>query len=157
MQHKTLYRSATDSVFGGVSGGLGKYFNVDPILFRILFVLLAVFGGGGLIIYIILWIVMPVQPFNYRYNEPYFKPESAENDQESNPAHADADTPYAPEFSKTKNDGTLIIGIILITLGGLFLIDRLIPHINFGDIWPVLLIVAGVLIIGGSLRSKSQY
>lgn len=105
MQHKTLYRSATDSVFGGVSGGLGKYFNVDPILFRILFVLLAVFGGGGLIIYIILWIVMPVQPFNYRYNEPYFKPESAENDQNPIPLTRMQTHPTLPNSAKQKMMG----------------------------------------------------
>ena len=43
----------------GVCGGLGEYLKVDPILFRILFVLALIVGGSGLLVYIVLWIVVP--------------------------------------------------------------------------------------------------
>ena len=56
---KRLARSRTDYMVGGVSGGLGKYFNIDPTIVRLVFVLLAVSGGSGVLLYFILWIVMP--------------------------------------------------------------------------------------------------
>ncbi|MBK6328637.1 MAG: PspC domain-containing protein [Chloroflexi bacterium] len=57
--NKKLARSKDNRMFAGVCGGLGHYFNVDPTLIRALFVLFSVFVGGGVIAYIILWIVMP--------------------------------------------------------------------------------------------------
>lgn len=52
-------RSSADAVIGGVAGGLGRYFNVDPILFRVTFVVLAFFGGFGLVLYAALWLILP--------------------------------------------------------------------------------------------------
>ena len=56
---KRLYRDPEESVLGGVCGGLGAYFNVEPLIFRLLFVLLFFFGGASILVYIILWIVLP--------------------------------------------------------------------------------------------------
>ncbi|MFO7829936.1 MAG: PspC domain-containing protein, partial [Bacteroidales bacterium] len=56
---KRLYRDPDNRFLGGVCGGLGAYFNIDPIVFRILFILIFFGMGSGLIIYIILWIAMP--------------------------------------------------------------------------------------------------
>jgi phage shock protein C len=56
---RLLRRSKHDRVIAGVAGGLGRYLDVDPVLFRIAFILLLVPGGIGLIIYIISWIAMP--------------------------------------------------------------------------------------------------
>lgn len=53
-----LRRSRTDRVIAGVAGGIGSYFGVDPILVRIAFVVLAVFGGSGVILYLIAWLVI---------------------------------------------------------------------------------------------------
>lgn len=60
MSDKQLMRSE-DRMIAGVAGGLADYFDTDPTLIRILFVLLTLLGGGGLgiLIYIVLWIVMP--------------------------------------------------------------------------------------------------
>jgi phage shock protein C len=59
MATRTLTRSATNRVIAGVCGGLGEYFGVNPLAFRILFVLLALPGGApGLLPYFILWFVM---------------------------------------------------------------------------------------------------
>jgi phage shock protein PspC (stress-responsive transcriptional regulator) len=54
-----LRRSGTDRVAGGVAGGLGRYFGIDPVIFRVVFAVLAIFGGSGLLIYAILWAVLP--------------------------------------------------------------------------------------------------
>jgi phage shock protein C len=56
---RKLVRSQTDSMLAGVCGGLGEYLAVDPTLIRVLFVLLALTGGHGLLLYLILCVVMP--------------------------------------------------------------------------------------------------
>ena len=57
-----LYRSRTNRQVAGVCGGLAERFNVDPTLMRVLFIVLAIFGGAGIILYIAMWIVVPEQP-----------------------------------------------------------------------------------------------
>jgi phage shock protein C len=55
-----LYRSATDKVIAGVCGGLAHYFNIDPALVRLAFVVFALAGGASVLLYIVLWIAVPV-------------------------------------------------------------------------------------------------
>lgn len=63
MESKKLYRSSTDKMIAGVCGGLGKYLGIDATLIRLIFALLVFFGvGSGLLIYVILAIVMPLEP-----------------------------------------------------------------------------------------------
>lgn len=62
MNVKRLYRSRTDVMLGGVCGGLAKYLDVDPTVIRLAFVLLFFIGGGGFWIYLILWIIAPLEP-----------------------------------------------------------------------------------------------
>jgi phage shock protein C len=57
-----LYRSRSDRMIGGVCGGLGKYLNIDPTLVRLLMVALALFGGPGLIVYLVMLIIVPEEP-----------------------------------------------------------------------------------------------
>ncbi|MBN2612779.1 MAG: PspC domain-containing protein [Bacteroidales bacterium] len=57
--HKRIYRDPDNRVLGGVCAGLGAYFNIDPVIFRIIIVILTPFGGAGLLIYIVLWIIIP--------------------------------------------------------------------------------------------------
>ena len=61
---KKLYRSKEDRWLGGVCGGIAAYFNIDAIIVRILFILLALAIGGGILIYVILWIIIPAEPDN---------------------------------------------------------------------------------------------
>ncbi len=58
---KKLFRSETDRMIGGVCGGLAEYFNIDSTIVRLIFALIIVYGGTGLVLYIILWIVIPTQ------------------------------------------------------------------------------------------------
>lgn len=63
MQHKRLYRSRTDRKIAGVCGGLAEYFNIDPVIVRIIaFILLLPGGLPGLLPYIVLWIIVPEEP-----------------------------------------------------------------------------------------------
>jgi phage shock protein C len=61
-QPRKLYRSRTDRKLAGVCGGLGQYFNTDATLIRVLFVVLTVLGGSGLVLYLALWIIVPNEP-----------------------------------------------------------------------------------------------
>ncbi len=57
--NKTLYRTEKDKMIGGVCGGLGKYFDIDPTIVRLLFALIFFGYGSGAMIYVLLWIIMP--------------------------------------------------------------------------------------------------
>ena len=62
---RKLYRSKTNKVFAGVCGGLGEYFNVDPVLLRLVWVIAAMLLGlglGGLVVYIIAAVIVPLDP-----------------------------------------------------------------------------------------------
>src|SRR2546423_11602192 len=56
---RRLTRSSTDRVLGGVCGGLGAYLGVDPIIMRVVAVVLAFFGGAGLLFYLAAWLLVP--------------------------------------------------------------------------------------------------
>lgn len=56
---KRIYLSQTDKKLAGVCGGLGEYFDQDPTLVRIIFILLALLKGFGVILYLIMWLVIP--------------------------------------------------------------------------------------------------
>ncbi len=64
-EHKRLYRSRSDRQIAGVCGGLAQYFEVDPTIVRLAFIALALMGGPGLIIYIILAFVIQEEPDPY--------------------------------------------------------------------------------------------
>ena len=56
---RKLYRSRNQRMLAGVCGGLAEYFNVDATMIRVLFLALAVFGGSGLVIYMVMWLIVP--------------------------------------------------------------------------------------------------
>jgi phage shock protein PspC (stress-responsive transcriptional regulator) len=58
---RLLRRHTSDRVIGGVAGGIGDYFNVDPLLIRIGFVGLIIFGGAGLVLYLVAWLLIPAE------------------------------------------------------------------------------------------------
>ena len=61
-QIRKLNRSKTDRKLAGVCGGLAQYFNTDATLIRVLFVVLAVLGCSGLVLYLAMWIIVPNEP-----------------------------------------------------------------------------------------------
>ncbi len=157
MEQKYLYRSKSDSVIAGVCGGLGDYFNTDPIIFRILFVLAILFGGGGLLVYIILWIAVPEEKktnFN-TYNINDMETENTKNENFNNETVYNRDE-KVPKPDKSNKEGNIWGGLILITLGVIFLIDRFVPNIDFGDLWPIILIAIGAIMIMKSYNQKQR-
>jgi phage shock protein C len=59
---KRLYRSRDERVIWGICGGLGKYFGVDPVLVRVIWVVTVVFAGWSILAYLILRLVVPLEP-----------------------------------------------------------------------------------------------
>ena len=59
---RRLYRSRGERIVGGVCGGLAAYFDVDPSVIRLVFLLAALLGGHGILVYLALWIIMPPEP-----------------------------------------------------------------------------------------------
>lgn len=159
-----LYRSSTSRVIGGVAGGIAEYFDVDPLIIRMLFVVL-IFTGGGIPVYIILWIAIPERPFipptfNMGSGEPGTPPPppgSFEQAQDSSGAYTAEPIPPYDFKSDRSNKGGLIGGIILITLGCIFLADRLIPHINFHMLWPLILVVVGAVLIVTNFSDQGKH
>jgi len=126
-----LTRNTSNSMIGGVASGLSDYFNIDSWVVRLIFLILF-FSGGGLLIYIIMWIAIP-------------------GSNNLNAKHMNKDD----ESRRRKpENGNIIAGVVLITIGGLFLVDRYFPQIDFRDLWPWTLIVVGVLILAKGLRKN---
>lgn len=67
---RRLLRSRSEHWFAGVCGGLAEYFDLDVVLVRIVWLIVTVFGGGGLIAYLVCWIVIPKEPAPLYYAPP---------------------------------------------------------------------------------------
>ncbi len=61
MEQKRLLRNRTERIIGGVAGGIATYFGIDPLIVRVILVALSLVNGLGLVIYIVLWLLMPVE------------------------------------------------------------------------------------------------
>lgn len=140
---KRLYRSRTDSMIAGVCGGLAEYFNVDVILVRIAAVVLALTAhGAGLIAYLIFWVIVPQKPLEETLAETEPVQEVSE----------------AGEAKTERKNGILFVGAGLIILGALFLLDNFVPvlFLSIGKLWPVVLIVLGIIVIKRGAESKED-
>lgn len=168
---KRLHRNEHDKVVAGVATGLAEYMQVDITIVRLLFVLSTLFlAGAGLIVYIVMWIVVPVNNDPAaklkKFNEQFQKHNSAFNspfDSPQNTTETKWNTPNADfnmsndmnNFQKTQgNDtGRTIGGLILLVLGFYFLLRQLdiLPHwFNIWQIyklWPLALVAIGVSLI----------
>ena len=165
---KKLYRSRRDKVIGGVAGGLADYFEIDVVIVRLLFVLVFFLGGGGLIAYIIMWIVIPAEPYFTPYSETTSgpRPESggapqpeAGKEQQSGSSESDQakKNPEQPEHhAERKNNTSIVAGIILIVLGIVFLANHMMPWFHLYNFWPALLIIAGIFIIEPNLLNSKK-
>jgi phage shock protein PspC (stress-responsive transcriptional regulator) len=129
METKRLYRSCRDKVLGGVAGGLGEYVDVDPLLFRIIF-LLMLFSGVGFAAYIIAWILIPENP------ECKEKKTGAQEIKEK-----------TLNMSTDLKNGKFLIGFVLLAFGALILSENLFGVQIWKIFWPSILILIGVYLI----------
>lgn len=144
-----LFRSRTDTMIGGVCGGLGRYLRIDSTLVRLFFVLLALPGGGiGFLVYILLWILIPLEG---QEREATLEETVRSSSQEiADRARAMGDD-LQNMVRKPNPQASRIIGIALILFGVLFLIQNLrLPWLSWLDydvIWPILVILAGIALL----------
>jgi phage shock protein PspC (stress-responsive transcriptional regulator) len=113
-----IRRSRSERMIAGVAGGIAEHIQVDPVLIRLSFVALA-FGGVGFVLYLIGWVVIPLES-------------------EDRPSTA----PAAPSAIDHAMASRVVVGSILIAVGCLMLIDWAFPVGKY--IWPVSLIILGI-------------
>jgi phage shock protein C len=148
---KTFYRSRLNRIIGGVCGGLSERLNFDVSIIRLIFVLLALFGGGGLLIYIVLWIIVPERPWDTFNKGGQTGFES--NTYESAGPYDDAQGQFTyPGKSDSKLH--LILGAGLIVAGILFMAANFVSWLNIRDLWPVVLILAGLALLFSQVNSS---
>ncbi|GAB4290128.1 MAG: PspC domain-containing protein [Ignavibacteriaceae bacterium] len=141
---KKLYRSRKDKMIAGIAGGLAEYFDIDSSLVRVIFVVTLFMGGGGLLAYIILWIVIPEEPLIFEMPSPdEQKTGSDENQPAGSPDIQNPQKNFADTHREQKEKRNTFAGLLLIFLGMLFLAENFIPHFDFGDFWPLILIAIG--------------
>jgi phage shock protein PspC (stress-responsive transcriptional regulator) len=143
---KRIYRSNTEKVIGGVCGGLGEYFGIDPTWVRVLFVLTIFANGVGLLAYLIGWIVIP------RETEVSTETTTAEGSMAE--GHSVA-AHQSREAHKHRGAGFLP-GIILVILGMIFLFDRVFYWFDFDYVWPLVLVGIGVILIYRATTPKGE-
>ena len=153
-----LYRSTVDKMLGGVAGGLAEYFDIDPTIVRVLFVVLTLVGGGGILAYIILWIVVPEKPYQIPDMQSSDSNEENQNKENFNSVSNEQDSPSnnfqmnTAALSIEKSQKSIWLAVILIAIGGLLLADNFFPRFDFSDYWPAILIAIGISLL---LKAKS--
>jgi len=157
-----LYRSRSDRILFGVAGGIADHLDVDPSLVRIVWVLL-LFTGVGFFLYIAMAFFVPEEPW-------VAGPAAAEGAAATGAGAAGegaATAPSAPSSweaeraarraarraGRAERDGrgALILGALLILVGAWFFAKQFIPLLDEAQVWPVILIALGVLLLGGSV------
>ena len=117
---RRVRRSRQDRVIGGVCGGLGRYLQVDPVLLRIAAVALALSGGLGVLAYIIAWIAIPEET---------------------------GTEPVPVQGHDNRHGFALVVGAALVALGGLLLVQQMVPWFGAAFFWPLVVVAVGVLVL----------
>ena len=136
-QPKRLYRSRTNSVIAGVCGGIAEYLDVDPTLIRIVTVLLAVFGGWGIILYIAALILVPLNPDT--------NTEKSREIRESN-----------PKVIQIIGTTMVVIGIFVLLANLDFFSFRQVTRFIWNYFFPFVLIGAGIYILTRKKEEEPQ-
>lgn len=138
-----LYRSKSDRVLGGVCAGLGSFLRIDPLFIRIFFIVWTVLGEFAVIIYILLWVIVPSDS-------------SAEADEtfqinDLGARFRQMGREIAEVTRQPNSELIIFAGVGLIAWGMYYLIRRLIPYLDLWAysqyLWPALLIIAGLFVI----------
>ena len=133
---RRLYRSRTESVIGGVCGGVSEYLDVDPSIVRIVWAILGLVTGGiFVVLYVVMWIVVPEAP-------------GAEG------ASAPSAMSPPPARRRGSGSGSLVLGLILVAVGAYFLIRQYLPQIDTDLLWPIGLVLLGIVLVAASLRKE---
>ena len=165
MATKRLFRSRNERVIWGVCGGLAQYFDIDPVIVRILMVLLAFADGIGILAYIIMAIAIPNEDSTSKKLEDTARENAEEIRQTAeelgNSLRSGNEKEQASdeENIELKRRRRVVIGVIIIVVGLIFLATNfnLFWWFSWNKWWPVTLIIAGLLIVfSRTRRSHSE-
>jgi phage shock protein PspC (stress-responsive transcriptional regulator) len=149
--NRKLYRSRSDTILGGVASGLATYLNADPALVRIAWaVLIPLTGGIAFLAYIVGWVVIPEEPAITSVGGEVTGGDATAS-VDSAPGGS-APGAGAPARRGSSVDAGVWIGLALVGLGVWFLFGQFLPDINWGLIWPLAIVVIGVVIVVGATR-----
>lgn len=152
--HK-LNRSKTDKILLGVCGGLGEYFEIDSVLVRLVFILFSLVGGGGILLYLLLAVIIPKSLASEqeadtveKIKEFARKAGETVGDFAKEIGHG-AKTSAEPIKESKGNRKISFFGIILVIFGFFFLMNELMPAYWMGRrfFWPFLLMFFGFYLI----------
>lgn len=152
MENKRLERSRRNRVIAGVCAGLADYFKIDIALMRVLFVVAAICGSFGFWMYVILWIVVP--------EENILGPGSSSNERIYDDTiditpNEEKEVKEVKEEKKAVN-GAMIVSLIMIFVGLVALVDNFTPLAWVWKLWPVPIIIIGVILLIGSLKNNEN-
>jgi phage shock protein PspC (stress-responsive transcriptional regulator) len=150
MSNDTTYRisrSRSNRMIAGVCGGLADYLRIDATLVRLFFVLLALGEGIGILLYLILWLIMPEEEATDRRVDATIRRGAGEMGRQV----IDVGNDVRRAVTRPNRQTVVLIGVVLITLGAFYLVDNLdIPGLQWFDVdllWPLLLILGGVTLL----------
>jgi phage shock protein C len=144
-----LYRSRSDRLIGGVCGGLGTYFGLDPVIVRLLFVALAIWGGFGVLGYLILWIVIPPEERRGAATQDVIHDNVSEIEQQAHEFAQDARGMFSggAGSSNVPKERTLWAAVILIVVGAVFLVGNVFGIPLDRILFPVMIIGLGAYLL----------
>ena len=140
-----LYRSRKDRMIGGVCGGLGVYFGIDPVIVRLVFVVLSIWGGLGFLGYLVLWIIIPPEERSGALSQDVIGSNVAEIEKSAQNFAQDARDTFSGR-TPVPAERTIFAAVALIVVGVLLLIGNIFA-IPFDRLWPALLVLLGVYLI----------
>lgn len=150
-----LYRNPNDQMIAGVCSGLGAYLGIDAVLVRLFFVLLTIGGGSGVLIYFLLWILIP-----YPEQGQVASAETIRAGAEEMAARAGTLGSDVRTSMRNSSQASMIVGVALVLLGLVFLGQNFqivwLRWLDAGVLWPLLLIVAGAAVIWRHTRGASR-
>lgn len=154
---KTLVRPKNNRVLFGVCQGLGEYFDIDPVIFRILFIVFTISGGAGIILYILGIFLIPDENADDIKKEAEDIKKNRQNIRDK--AHQRTET-VAEEIRTTfhrdhrQNSSAVVFGLIILLVGVIFLANNFFPWFSFSKLWPLIFIALGILILADSQKGK---
>lgn len=152
--NRRLYRSRTDVVWTGVAGGVAEWLGWDPALVRVAWVILAfVTAGFALLVYVVMWVVVPEAPDGPATTAAAGIDGAGAGGEHEAPASGPPSSGTA-SATPSADRGPLWLGLILVAAGVFFLAQELLPEIDWGRLWPVVLVVVGAVLLIGAFRPR---
>lgn len=146
-----LFRSTQDKMLGGVCGGLADYFSVDVTLVRLIALVAGFAGGVGIPVYVVAWIIIPVNPLeqgrqgSHHHRDVGEFAEGMDSDVKDSTKGINL---QKLEKHETRNNRSKMAGVILVCLGVYFLFERFLPYwFDISKLWPLVLVLIGITII----------